>query len=170
MDTMIELPALLRSAELAPNTVDTDTRTVEVIWSAGARGRRSTLFGEPYDEELSVDPDHVRLDRLNAGAPPMATAIAKRLKLDSETTPPQLPRFVVAAPFPEPFVFDRVEVGTVGWRVFQTVSGPGNDLDGVSLPVKGCVIHNQNRPRRQFRDQIAFKPMVKDVCIDVRTG
>ena len=69
MDTMIELPALRRSAELAPNSADTDSRTVEVVWSAGARVRRSTLFGEPYDEELSLDPTHVRLDRLNAGAP-----------------------------------------------------------------------------------------------------
>jgi len=69
MDTMIELPALRRSAELAPNSADTEARTVEVIWSAGARVRRSTLFGEPYDEELSLDPTHVRLDRLNAGAP-----------------------------------------------------------------------------------------------------
>lgn len=69
MDTIIELPALRRSAELAPNSADTDARTVEVIWSAGARVRRSTLFGEPYDEELSLDPTHVRLDRLNAGAP-----------------------------------------------------------------------------------------------------
>ncbi len=69
MDTMIELPALRRSAELAPNTADTEARTVEVIWSAGARVRRSSLFGEPYDEELSLDPAHVRLERLNAGAP-----------------------------------------------------------------------------------------------------
>ncbi|MCT8159390.1 prohead protease/major capsid protein fusion protein [Pseudoruegeria sp. SHC-113] len=69
MDTMIELPALRRSAELAPNSADSEARTVEVIWSAGARVRRSTLFGEPYDEELSLDPTHVRLDRLNAGAP-----------------------------------------------------------------------------------------------------
>jgi hypothetical protein len=69
MDTMIELPALHRSAELAPNTVDADARTVEVIWSAGARVRRASFFGEPYDEELSLDPAHVRLDRLNAGAP-----------------------------------------------------------------------------------------------------
>jgi hypothetical protein len=44
-------------------------RTVEVVWSAGARVRRATFFGEPYDEELSLDPAHVRLDRLNAGAP-----------------------------------------------------------------------------------------------------
>lgn len=69
MDTMIGLPAMRRSAELAPNTADADTRTVEVVWSAGARVRRATFFGEPYDEELSLDPAHVRLDRLNAGAP-----------------------------------------------------------------------------------------------------
>lgn len=69
MDTMIELPALRRSAELAPNSVDNGARTVEVIWSAGARVRRASFFGEPYDEELSLDPAHVRLERLNAGAP-----------------------------------------------------------------------------------------------------
>ncbi|MDM7463791.1 MAG: hypothetical protein P3W95_009105 [Tepidimonas taiwanensis] len=84
MDTMIELPAMrpaadaaysmigtrsVRAAELAPNTADADIRTVEVVWSAGARVRRATFFGEPYDEELSLDPAHVRLDRLNAGAP-----------------------------------------------------------------------------------------------------
>ena len=69
MDTMIELPAMRRSAELAPNSVDPNARTVEVIWSAGARVRRASFFGEPYDEELSLDPAHVRLDRLNAGAP-----------------------------------------------------------------------------------------------------
>ncbi len=61
MDTMIELPAMRRSAELAPNTADADSRTVEVVWSAGARVRRATFFGEPYDEELSLDPAHVRL-------------------------------------------------------------------------------------------------------------
>ncbi len=44
-------------------------RTVEVIWSTGARVRRASFFGEPYDEELSLDPAHVRLERLNAGAP-----------------------------------------------------------------------------------------------------
>ena len=52
MDTMIELPAMRRSAELAPNTADADSRTVEVVWSAGARVRRATFFGEPYDEEI----------------------------------------------------------------------------------------------------------------------
>ena len=69
MKHTIELPAMRRSAELAPNSVDSAARTVEVIWSAGARVRRASFFGEPYDEELSLDPAHVRLERLNAGAP-----------------------------------------------------------------------------------------------------
>ena len=41
MDTMIELPAMRRTAELAPNTADAQARTVEVVWSAGARVRRA---------------------------------------------------------------------------------------------------------------------------------
>ena len=48
MDTMIELPAMRRTAELAPNTADATARTVEVVWSAGARVRRASFFGEPY--------------------------------------------------------------------------------------------------------------------------
>ena len=69
MKHAIELPAMRRAAELAPGSVDIEGRTVEVIWSTGARIRRVPFFGEAYDEELSLDPAHVRLDRLNAGAP-----------------------------------------------------------------------------------------------------
>jgi len=69
MEQTIELPALRRAAELAPNTIDPETRSVEVIWSTGARVRRLSLFGDPHDEELSMAPDHVRLERLNNGAP-----------------------------------------------------------------------------------------------------
>ena len=69
MKHTIELPAMRRAAELAPGSADEENRTVEVIWSTGARIRRVPFFGEAYDEELSLDPAHVRLDRLNAGAP-----------------------------------------------------------------------------------------------------
>ena len=51
MEQTIELPAFRRSAELAPNTIDPETRSVEVIWSTGARVRRAALFGEPHDED-----------------------------------------------------------------------------------------------------------------------
>ena len=58
-----------RAADLLPATIDEQDRSIEVVWSTGSRVRRQPLFGEPFDEELSMDPGSVRLDRLNAGGP-----------------------------------------------------------------------------------------------------
>lgn len=69
MHGTIELPAMRRAADLSPATIDEQDRSIEVVWSTGARVRRQPLFGEPFDEELSMDPGSVRLDRLNAGGP-----------------------------------------------------------------------------------------------------
>jgi hypothetical protein len=69
MHGTINLPALTRAADLLPTTLDDEDRSIEVVWSTGARVRRRPFFGEPFDEELSMDPAHVRLDRLNNGAP-----------------------------------------------------------------------------------------------------
>jgi hypothetical protein len=69
MHGTIDLPALRRAADLLPATLDEDDRSIEVVWSTGARVRRQPLFGEVFDEELSMDPGSVRLDRLNAGGP-----------------------------------------------------------------------------------------------------
>lgn len=69
MSDMIDLPALHRAADLPPSTLDEEDRSIEVVWSTGARVRRQPFFGEPFDEELSMDPAHVRLERLNGGAP-----------------------------------------------------------------------------------------------------
>jgi hypothetical protein len=69
MHGTIDLPALMRVADLLPATLDEKDRSIEVVWSAGARVRRQPLFGEPFDEELSMDPAQVHLERLNAGAP-----------------------------------------------------------------------------------------------------
>jgi hypothetical protein len=69
MHGTIDLPALRRAADLLPATLDEEDRSIEVVWSSGARVRRQPLFGEVFDEELSMDPGSVRLDRLNAGGP-----------------------------------------------------------------------------------------------------
>jgi len=45
-----------------------EDRTVEVVWTTGARVKRYSWTGE-YFEELSLKKDHVKLERLNAGAP-----------------------------------------------------------------------------------------------------
>lgn len=56
-------------AMFAPETVNADERTVDVVWTTGAQVKRSDWARGDYIEELSLRPDHVRLDRLNKGAP-----------------------------------------------------------------------------------------------------
>jgi len=57
-----------RLAQLS-NT-DTTQRTAELLWSTGARVvRQDAHSGEFYMEEVSLDPAHVRLGRLNNNAP-----------------------------------------------------------------------------------------------------
>lgn len=55
-------------AVFVPETVDSKERTVDVVWTTGARVARNGLDG-PYFEELSMDPSSIRMERLNAGAP-----------------------------------------------------------------------------------------------------
>lgn len=62
-----DLPPLSLRASFQPATVNREKRTVELVWSTGARVKRG--FWEPYWEELSLDPKHVRMGRLNNGAP-----------------------------------------------------------------------------------------------------
>lgn len=65
------MPMLARGdiARVEPKTIDEEQRTVEVIWTTGARVRRRGVFTDDFDEELSLDDDAVDLGRLNAGAP-----------------------------------------------------------------------------------------------------
>lgn len=65
MDTMIELPAMRRSAQFAPNTFDTDTRTVEVVWSAGARTPRVGEQGGHIDQDIAKEPEKCPSVRLS---------------------------------------------------------------------------------------------------------
>ena len=55
-------------AMFAPETVNAEARTVEVVWTTGARVARYGIEGS-YMEELSMDQRSIRMDRLNAGAP-----------------------------------------------------------------------------------------------------
>lgn len=58
-----------RAAELAPATLNDEARTVEVVWTTGARVLRG--FYERFYEELSLDPKHVRMERLQSGRAPL---------------------------------------------------------------------------------------------------
>jgi HK97 family phage prohead protease len=63
----VELPTLCRSVSVVPNSVNVEKRTVDVVWTTGARVLRG--YYDRYWEELSLEPKHVRLKRLNNGAP-----------------------------------------------------------------------------------------------------
>jgi hypothetical protein len=62
-----DLEPLSFRAALEPKTVDPEKRTVDLVWTTGARVLRG--FFEPWYEELSTDSKHVRMKRLNNGAP-----------------------------------------------------------------------------------------------------
>lgn len=58
----------------AVGSVDEDTRTVDLTFSTGADVvRYDWMADKRYIERLSMDPKHVRLERLNAGAPLLNT-------------------------------------------------------------------------------------------------
>lgn len=59
-------PLSLR-ASVSPGSLNEEKRTVDVVWSTGARVMRG--FFDRYWEELSMSPKHVRMDRLKGGAP-----------------------------------------------------------------------------------------------------
>jgi hypothetical protein len=71
-DRRVELPLQTRVAPLAG--VDEKARTANLVWSTGARVRRQDFWsGEQFFEELSMDPAHIRMERLNRGAPLLNT-------------------------------------------------------------------------------------------------
>ena len=66
-DQTRDVPALSMRAAFQPATLNDENRSIEVVWTTGARVLRG--FFETFWEELSLDPKHVRMDRLNNGAP-----------------------------------------------------------------------------------------------------
>ena len=66
-----EVGMLSLRAEFQPASVDAEKRTVDLVWTTGAPVLRRDYDGSYY-EELSLDPKHVRMGRLNNGAPFLA--------------------------------------------------------------------------------------------------
>lgn len=59
-------------ASFEPSTIDEKKRTVDVVWTTGAPVLRG--YYDSYYEELSLDPKHVRMGRLQSGAAPLLNA------------------------------------------------------------------------------------------------
>jgi HK97 family phage prohead protease len=67
-----DMPALSMRAAIVPSSIDAEKRTVELVWTTGARVMRG--FFERYWEELSVSAKHVRMGRLSSGTAPLLNA------------------------------------------------------------------------------------------------
>lgn len=67
------LPLQVRQAPVSQDSISVETRTIDVVFTAGATVRRRRYDGwdtvVPFDETLLVSRDAVDLTRLNAGAP-----------------------------------------------------------------------------------------------------
>ena len=69
----IKLPMSSIRADVSPNTLNAEKRTVELIFATGKKGLRRGWDGS-YFEELSMDPASVRMDRLTSGNAPLLNA------------------------------------------------------------------------------------------------
>ncbi|MCK8501743.1 prohead protease/major capsid protein fusion protein [Myxococcus fulvus] len=66
-----EMGRMWRAADVLPASINEDARTVEVVWTTGARVKRRSWFDGSWFEELSLDPKHVRMERLQSGRAPV---------------------------------------------------------------------------------------------------
>lgn len=63
-----DMPIQLREAQILPASFNEATRTVDVVWTTGARRRAYDWYNDtPYEEELAVTPDAVDMTRFEAG-------------------------------------------------------------------------------------------------------
>ena len=69
--TVAEVPLLAQRAITAPATVDRAARTVEVVWSTGARARNFVPALGLITEELEMSPNAVRMEALRSGRAPV---------------------------------------------------------------------------------------------------
>jgi hypothetical protein len=65
------MPVVAQRALVAPVTVNRAARSVEVVWSTGARARNFVVGLGPITEELEMSPNAVRMDALRSGRAPV---------------------------------------------------------------------------------------------------
>jgi HK97 family phage prohead protease len=66
-----EVGPMSTRADIVPGSLNEEARTVDVVWTTGARVKRYSWFDGPWYEELSTDPKHVRMGRLQSGRAPV---------------------------------------------------------------------------------------------------
>lgn len=72
-EKVVPLPRQQMRAAFVPSTFNEQARTVEIVWTTGARVLRFGWDIGYYYEELAIEPSAIRMDRLNNGAPVLNT-------------------------------------------------------------------------------------------------
>lgn len=149
-----KLPPLFARAFFRADSANKEARTVELTWTTGAKVLRG--FWEQYFEELSMDPAHIRMDRLNKGAPLLNShnqasledvfGVVERAWLEGEEGKAVV-RFS-ERPEVEPF-YNDVVTGvirnvSVGYRVYkyekvEDAKVAGVAVDGVDIPTYRAI-------------------------------
>ena len=80
LENQINLKPLSRSFSIRKDAAAIDANEIEFIFSTGSEVIRTPWFSEPYIEELSLLPEHIRLERLNNGAPLLNSHMSNSLE------------------------------------------------------------------------------------------
>lgn len=148
---VVQMPPLSLRADLGPRSISEEDRSVELIFTttSGVR-RRDWMTGKEYVEVLSMEPGHVRLDRLNDGAPLLDShnsfSVADQLGAVVPGTVSAMKKAIVGRvrfskrDAVEP-VWQDVRDGiirnvSIGYRVYRAEEIPAK---GESLPIRKAV-------------------------------
>lgn len=112
----LEIAALTLRASFSPESIDEKNRIIELRWSTGARVRTFSweTFTE-FNEELSLNPEHIRMERMNSGAPLLDAHWRNRITDQIGVVEPGSLRFVGNEAFAKVRFSDREDVEPI-WR------------------------------------------------------
>ncbi|MBX7116392.1 MAG: HK97 family phage prohead protease [Myxococcaceae bacterium] len=169
---------VVRKASFTGSSVDAEKRTAEVVWTTGAKVLRTGWDGNYY-EELSLDPAHVQLERLNSGTAPLLVnhdgsdvnnviGVVERAWLDGDKG---LARVRFASDPEAEKIFQRVAEGiiknvSVGYRVdeWEDLGGDPPTLRAVSwMPMEISAVSMGADAEAHFRSNIRKENKMSDI-------
>jgi len=161
-----------RSADISPTSWNAETRTIEVVWTTGARGARFDWErGETVDEELDTRATAVRLDRLNAGAPVLDAHRREQLASQIGTVVPGSARMQNGQGVATLRLSDRPELASI---VSDIASGIIRNLSvGYTVHIYEIERASGQRPLYRAVDwepfEISFVPVPFDAQAQIRS-
>lgn len=160
-----------RTVALQPTSWNAEARTIDVVWTTGARGARFDFdtFGM-VDEELATGSGNVRLDRLNRGAPVLNTHQKGDLAAQIGAVVPGSARMQNGQGVATLKLSDRPEVASI---VGDIAAGIIRNLSvGYTVHVFEADLKAKPRPLYRAIDweptEISFVPVPFDVGAQVR--